>query len=178
MNDVNVLGLFCVIGYAKMKAHIPFAPLMLGVMLGDAIEPNLIRAVSTEPDPWLFVTRQISGLLSAAFRHLATSPGALSVSGSTLCHSRLNFLCASQDVGHALATSFSFACDDIRYAEGIEPTPRFREIPALYRCLNCVDTVQVHARCTDDTDQCRSDAPDLGGLHLAHGSRWRSEAHT
>lgn len=66
MNDVYVLGLFCVIGYAMVKARIPLAPLILGVVLGDAIESNLIRAVSTEPDPWLFVTRPISGLLLAA----------------------------------------------------------------------------------------------------------------
>ncbi|WP_056296601.1 tripartite tricarboxylate transporter permease [Afipia sp. Root123D2] len=66
MNDVYVLGLFCAIGYAMVKAHIPLAPLILGVVLGDAIESNLIRAVSTEPDPWLFVTRPISGLLLAA----------------------------------------------------------------------------------------------------------------
>lgn len=66
MNDVYVLGLFCVVGYAMVKARIPLAPLILGVVLGDAIESNLIRAVSTEPDPWLFITRPISGLLLAA----------------------------------------------------------------------------------------------------------------
>jgi putative tricarboxylic transport membrane protein len=66
MNDVYVLGLFCVIGYAMVKARIPLAPLILGVVLGDAIESNLIRAVSTEPNPWLFITRPISGLLLVA----------------------------------------------------------------------------------------------------------------
>jgi putative tricarboxylic transport membrane protein len=66
MNDVYVLGLFCVIGYAMVKARIPLAPLILGVVLGDAIESNLIRAVSSDPDPWMSITRPISGLLLAA----------------------------------------------------------------------------------------------------------------
>jgi putative tricarboxylic transport membrane protein len=65
MNDVYVLGLFCVIGYAMVKARIPLAPLILGVVLGDQIEANLIQAVSTDADPWLFVTRPISGGLLA-----------------------------------------------------------------------------------------------------------------
>jgi len=66
MNEVYVLALFCVIGYAMVKARIPLAPLILGVVLGDQIEANLIRAVSTDPDPWLFLTRPISGGLIAA----------------------------------------------------------------------------------------------------------------
>ncbi len=66
MNDVYVLLLFCVIGYAMVKARIPLAPLILGVVLGDQIEANLIRALSTDADPWLFLTRPISGLLIAA----------------------------------------------------------------------------------------------------------------
>jgi putative tricarboxylic transport membrane protein len=61
MNDVYVLGLFCIIGYAMVKARIPLAPLILGVVLGDQIEANLIQAVSTNADPWLFLTRPISG---------------------------------------------------------------------------------------------------------------------
>ncbi len=40
MNDVYVLALFCVIGYAMVKARIPLAPLILGVVLGDQIEAN------------------------------------------------------------------------------------------------------------------------------------------
>jgi putative tricarboxylic transport membrane protein len=66
MNDVYVLFLFCVIGYAMVKGRIPLAPLILGVVLGDQIEANLIRAVSNNPDPWLFITRPISGGLIAA----------------------------------------------------------------------------------------------------------------
>jgi putative tricarboxylic transport membrane protein len=66
MNDVYVLLIFCVIGYAMVKARIPLAPLILGVVLGDQIESNLIRAVSSDPNPWLFLTRPISGGLLAA----------------------------------------------------------------------------------------------------------------
>jgi putative tricarboxylic transport membrane protein len=66
VNDVYVLAIFCVIGYAMVKARIPLAPLILGVVLGDQIEANLIRALSTDPDPWLFLTRPISGGLIAA----------------------------------------------------------------------------------------------------------------
>ena len=35
-------------------------------VLGDQIEANLIQAVSTDPNPWLFLTRPISGGLIAA----------------------------------------------------------------------------------------------------------------
>jgi putative tricarboxylic transport membrane protein len=35
----------------------------LGVILGDQIEINLIRAIMTDPNPWLFFTRPISGTL-------------------------------------------------------------------------------------------------------------------
>ena len=66
MNDVYVLALFCVIGYAMVKARIPLAPLILGVVLGDQIESNMIQAISTDADPWLFLTRPISGGLLAA----------------------------------------------------------------------------------------------------------------
>jgi putative tricarboxylic transport membrane protein len=66
MNDVYVLALFCVIGYAMVKARIPLAPLILGVVLGDQIEANMIQAISTDANPWLFVTRPISGALLAA----------------------------------------------------------------------------------------------------------------
>jgi putative tricarboxylic transport membrane protein len=66
MNDVYVLLLFCAIGYAMVKARIPLAPLILGVVLGDQIESNMIRAVASDPDPWLFLTRPISGGLIAA----------------------------------------------------------------------------------------------------------------
>lgn len=66
MQSVYVLLIFGVIGYALVKAGLPLAPLILGLILGDQIELNLIRAIMTDSDPWLFVTRPISGGLLAA----------------------------------------------------------------------------------------------------------------
>lgn len=66
MNGVYVLALFCVVGYAMVKARIPLAPLILGVVLGDQIESNLIQSIATDPNPWLFLTRPISGGLLLA----------------------------------------------------------------------------------------------------------------
>jgi len=66
MANVYVLALFGVIGYAMVKGGLPLAPLILGVILGDQIEINLIRAVMTDANPWLFLTRPISGGLIAA----------------------------------------------------------------------------------------------------------------
>lgn len=63
MEDVAVLLLFGVIGYALVKARFPLAPLILGLILGDQIEVNLLRAIMSDPDPWLFFTRPISGAL-------------------------------------------------------------------------------------------------------------------
>ena len=66
MSNVYVLLTFGVLGYAMVKVGLPLAPFILGVILGDQIEINLIRSIMTDPDPWLFVTRPISGLLLAA----------------------------------------------------------------------------------------------------------------
>jgi putative tricarboxylic transport membrane protein len=69
MENVYALLLFGVLGYLLVKFGFPLAPLILGVILGDQIEVNLVRALMTDADPWLFLTRPISGamlLLSAA----------------------------------------------------------------------------------------------------------------
>jgi putative tricarboxylic transport membrane protein len=72
MSNVYVLAAFGVLGYALVRGGFPLAPFILGVILGDQIEVNLIRSVMTDPDPWLFVTRPISGgLLAAAAASLA-----------------------------------------------------------------------------------------------------------
>jgi putative tricarboxylic transport membrane protein len=63
MDNVYALLLFGVIGYLLVKFGFPLAPLILGVILGDQIEINLVRALMTDSDPWLFVTRPISGAL-------------------------------------------------------------------------------------------------------------------
>jgi putative tricarboxylic transport membrane protein len=65
MANVYVLLAFGVLGYAMVKVGLPLAPFILGVILGDQIEINLIRAIMSDSDPWLFVTRPISGVLLA-----------------------------------------------------------------------------------------------------------------
>ena len=65
MDDVLVLLLFGFIGYGLVKLRFPLAPLILGLILGDQIEVNLVRAIMTDPNPWLFVTHPISGSLLA-----------------------------------------------------------------------------------------------------------------
>jgi len=65
IDDVMVPLLFGLVGYALAKARFPLAPLILGLILGDQIEVNLVRATMSDPDPWLFFTRPISGFLRA-----------------------------------------------------------------------------------------------------------------
>ena len=66
MQSVYVLLLFGVVGYVLVKLGFPLAPLILGLILGDQIEINLVRAIMTDANPWLFQTRPISGLLLLA----------------------------------------------------------------------------------------------------------------
>ena len=66
MSNVYVLLVFGVLGYAMVKFGFPLAPLIIGVVLGDQIEVNLIQALMTDSNPWLFITRPISGGLLAA----------------------------------------------------------------------------------------------------------------
>src|SRR5450830_736121 len=65
MDDVVVLLLFGFIGYGLVKLRFPLAPLILGLILGDQIEVNLLRAIMSDANPWLFLTRPISGSLLA-----------------------------------------------------------------------------------------------------------------
>ncbi len=66
MGNVYVLLAFGVLGYLMVKFGFPLAPFILGVILGDQIEINLVRSIMTDANLWLFVTRPISGLLLAA----------------------------------------------------------------------------------------------------------------
>ncbi|HXS51361.1 MAG TPA: tripartite tricarboxylate transporter permease [Usitatibacter sp.] len=66
MDTVYVLLAFGVIGYLMVKAGFPLAPFILGAILGDQIEINLIRSIMTDPNPILFITRPISGGLLLA----------------------------------------------------------------------------------------------------------------
>lgn len=63
IDNVWVLALFGVFGYALVKLKFPLAPVILGLILGDQIEVNLVRALMNDPNPLLFVTRPISALL-------------------------------------------------------------------------------------------------------------------
>jgi putative tricarboxylic transport membrane protein len=63
IDNVWALLLFGVLGYLLVKLGFPLAPLILGVILGDQIEVNLVRALMTDGDPWLFLTRPISGIM-------------------------------------------------------------------------------------------------------------------
>ena len=65
VGNVYVLAVFGVLGYLMVKFGFPLAPFILGVILGDQIEINLIRAIMSDPSPWLFLTRPISGVLLA-----------------------------------------------------------------------------------------------------------------
>jgi putative tricarboxylic transport membrane protein len=66
MDNVYVLLVFGLFGYGMVKLGFPLAPFILGVILGDQIEINLVRAIMTDADPWLFLTRPISGGLLLA----------------------------------------------------------------------------------------------------------------
>ena len=66
MTNVYVLLVFGLLGYAMVKTGFPLAPFILGVILGDQIELNLVRSIMTDANPWLFITRPISGGLLAA----------------------------------------------------------------------------------------------------------------
>jgi putative tricarboxylic transport membrane protein len=66
MSNVYILLAFGLVGYGMVKFGFPLAPFILGVILGDQIEVNLLRAVMTDSNPWLFLTRPISGGLLLA----------------------------------------------------------------------------------------------------------------
>jgi putative tricarboxylic transport membrane protein len=63
MATIYVLLVFGIMGYLMVKAGLPLAPLILGVILGDQIEINLVRAIMTDSSPWQFFLRPISGAL-------------------------------------------------------------------------------------------------------------------
>jgi putative tricarboxylic transport membrane protein len=65
MANVHVLLAFGVLGYAMVKLGFPLAPFILGVILGDQIEINLVRSLMTDSNLSLFITRPISALLLA-----------------------------------------------------------------------------------------------------------------
>jgi putative tricarboxylic transport membrane protein len=61
MFDVIVLVVLGIIGYLLMKFGISAPPVVLGIVLGPIIEPNLIRSlISSDMNPVIFLTRPIS----------------------------------------------------------------------------------------------------------------------
>src|SRR3954468_12998430 len=65
--EVYEAALFCVLGYLLMKLELPAAPLLLGLVLGPAIEENFRRAmVLSRGDVTAFVTSPLSASLLAA----------------------------------------------------------------------------------------------------------------
>jgi putative tricarboxylic transport membrane protein len=66
VGNVYVLAVFGVLGYVMVKFGFPLAPFILGVILGDQIEINLVRAIMSDGNLWLFLTRPISGVLLVA----------------------------------------------------------------------------------------------------------------
>jgi putative tricarboxylic transport membrane protein len=63
IENVWTFFIFGALGYLMVKTGFPLAPLILGVILGDMIETNYIRAVMTDSDWTLFFTRPWSGAM-------------------------------------------------------------------------------------------------------------------
>jgi putative tricarboxylic transport membrane protein len=60
ITDLYLLGFIGLLGYALKAMDYPLAPLVLGVILGPIAETNLRRALMTDSDWSLFVTRPVS----------------------------------------------------------------------------------------------------------------------
>ncbi|QFS82532.1 Tripartite tricarboxylate transporter TctA family protein [Roseivivax sp. THAF40] len=66
VTDLYLLGAIGLFGYALKALDYPLAPLVLGVILGPIAETNLRRALMTDNDWSLFVTRPVSLLFLVA----------------------------------------------------------------------------------------------------------------
>ena len=65
--EVYEAALFCIFGYMLIKLDLPAAPMLLGLVLGPAIEENFRRAmVLSRGDSTVFLTSPLSGALLAA----------------------------------------------------------------------------------------------------------------
>jgi putative tricarboxylic transport membrane protein len=60
MSDLYLLGFIGLAGYVLKSLDYPLAPLVLGVILGPIAETNLRRALMTENDWTVFLTRPVS----------------------------------------------------------------------------------------------------------------------
>ncbi|WP_245759219.1 tripartite tricarboxylate transporter permease [Tranquillimonas alkanivorans] len=66
VTDLYLLGAVGLLGYALRALDYPLAPLVLGVILGPIAETNLRRALMTDADWTLFLTRPVSLLFLIA----------------------------------------------------------------------------------------------------------------
>ncbi|MBJ3778791.1 tripartite tricarboxylate transporter permease [Acuticoccus mangrovi] len=66
VSDVYLLGFVGLAGYLLKKLDYPLAPLVLGVILGPIAETNLRRALMTDGDWTVFLTRPVSAALLVA----------------------------------------------------------------------------------------------------------------
>jgi putative tricarboxylic transport membrane protein len=66
VTDLYLLGFIGLAGYALRALDYPLAPLVLGVILGPIAETNLRRALMTDSDWSVFLTRPVSLLLLVA----------------------------------------------------------------------------------------------------------------
>jgi len=60
MTDLYLLGFIGLAGYVMRTLDYPLAPLVLGVILGPIAETNMRRALMTDQDWTLFLTRPVS----------------------------------------------------------------------------------------------------------------------
>jgi putative tricarboxylic transport membrane protein len=64
--DIYVMLAFGFIGYVLRQLNFPMAPLILGLVLGELLDKNLLRGLSlSSGDPTPFFTRPISAVLAA-----------------------------------------------------------------------------------------------------------------
>lgn len=66
ITDLYLLGFIGLLGYGLRLLDYPLAPLVLGVILGPIAETNLRRALMTDGDWTVFLTRPVSAILIAA----------------------------------------------------------------------------------------------------------------
>jgi putative tricarboxylic transport membrane protein len=66
VGDLYLLGAIGLVGYILKLLDYPLAPLVLGVILGPIAETNLRRALMSDGDWTVFLTRPVSALLLAA----------------------------------------------------------------------------------------------------------------
>lgn len=66
INDLYLVGIFGLVGYAMERYRFPVAPMILGTILGPLAETNFVTAMISFDNDWtIFFTRPISGSVMA-----------------------------------------------------------------------------------------------------------------